>query len=91
MHRTCSSFSSFTWVISGLLHITLEDSKDEAWITGGRYGLLFANDDNTTGHTAHFSSHDETVLQLSSMAKGFVPKHKFLHNGQCRWNELIGI
>ena len=86
-----AAFPTFTWVVSGLLHITLEESDDEAWIVGGRYGLLFANDDDTSGHTSDFSGPDETILMLTTLPADTVPKHKVLYSGQCEYGELVGI
>ncbi|KAF2724225.1 hypothetical protein K431DRAFT_282072 [Polychaeton citri CBS 116435] len=81
----------FTWVLSGLLHITLSNSSQETWLQGGRHGLIFANDANTTGHTAHFEGKDETVMLLSETQDGEVPEHSVLYGGPCRWEELVQI
>lgn len=35
----CERFVTF---LSGLIHITLPNSTDDAWVVGGKYGLIFA-------------------------------------------------
>lgn len=71
-------------------HITLPDSTDEAWITGGRYGLVFADDVNTTGHYTTFPSAEETVLLGLPVMGGKEPDHEVLHEGACALADLIG-
>ena len=72
---------------SGLVN----ESSDEAWITGGKYGLIFADDVGTSnGHLTTFPSNDETVLLTFATAGGAVPEHDVLHEGPCGWEETVG-
>lgn len=79
-------------MISGLAHIQIHNSTSEAWIIGGRYGLVFAGDTNTTnGHSYTFPSGDDTVILNMPTANGQVPAHQVLHAGQCLPSELDAI
>jgi len=53
--------------LSGLVHVTLPNSTGEAWITGGKYGLIVAADrDATDGHFTRYPSAEDTIaLQVS--------------------------
>ena len=53
--------------LSGLAHVTLPNSTGEAWITGGKYGLIVAADrDATDGHFTRYPSAEDTIaLQVS--------------------------
>lgn len=83
-------FHRWSWFISGLGHITLPSSTDEPWITGGRYGLVFADDVHTSGHFTSFPSKDETVLLGLPTANSKQPEHEVLHEGACNLDDLIG-
>ena len=74
--------------MSGLGHITLPTSSDEAWIVGGRYGLVFADDANTTGHYTTFPGRDDTIILGLPTANGQQPSHQVLHEGACTWGDL---
>ncbi|KAK5073797.1 hypothetical protein LTR64_007065 [Lithohypha guttulata] len=83
--------AQWSWFISGLGHITLPESTDEAWIVGGRYGLVFADDVYTSGHYTTFPSKDETVLLGLPVLDGQQPEHEVLHEGACEWEDLIEV
>lgn len=83
--------SRFSILLSGLIHITLPSSSYEAWVTGGRYGIIYADDVNTTGHHTTFPSGDETVLLGIPTADGKQPEHMVLHEGPCGWEDLVGL
>lgn len=34
----------FVVFLSGLIHLTLPNSTDEAWVVGGKYGMILAGD-----------------------------------------------
>lgn len=84
--------------LSGLAHITLPspspDSKageDEAWITGGAYGLLVALDTEGTGHVTTYPGDEATVsLQIPFGDAGDVPAHEVLADGPCRFGGRSG-
>lgn len=40
LHRAPAA--QFVTFLSGLIHITLPNSTDDAWVVGGKYGLIFA-------------------------------------------------
>jgi len=89
----------FTIVLSGLIHIrapdsTLAPSTSDAWIQGGRNGLIFAADTSSRsrhGHFAEFPSDAPTVLVQIPMANGVIPDHDVLHVGPCGWEEMINL
>ena len=80
------------WVIflSGLAHITLPNSTDEAYVYGGENGLIFAadtSDVSTLGHATNYPSKEETrAIQVPT--GGTIPSHNVLYNGPCCGKEL---
>lgn len=58
--------------LSGVAHITLTNSKDDVWITGGKFGVIVAADkDASDGHISTYPSADDTVsLQVCSHLEG---------------------
>jgi hypothetical protein len=89
----------FSIVLSGLVHFkipnsTLEPSASEAWIAGGRNGLIIAADlasHSQYGHFAEFPSDAATVLVQVPTANGGIPDHDILHAGPCGWEDMIGL
>lgn len=70
----------------------MNETAGEAWITGGKYGLIFADDVATTnGHLTTFPGNDETALLTFATGGGAVPEHEVLHEGACGWDETIGL
>ena len=70
----------------------VNDSAGDAWISGGKYGLIFANDVGTSnGHLTTFPGSDETVLLTFATEGGAVPEHEVLHGGPCGWKEMVGL
>ncbi|KAK3076674.1 hypothetical protein LTS18_012364, partial [Coniosporium uncinatum] len=79
-----------TAALSGLIHITVNSSSTanstkptpvEAWIQGGRYGLLFAADTadfSALGHYAEFPGDAPTVLIQTPFADNKIPEHTVL-------------
>ena len=53
---------------SGLAHVTLPNSSDEAWIQGGKYGLIVAADTPDVSGDGHFTEYpgdaDTVALQV---------------------------
>ncbi|PLB54982.1 hypothetical protein P170DRAFT_470409 [Aspergillus steynii IBT 23096] len=74
------------WVIflSGLAHIALPHSPEEAYIRGGKYGAILALDtpDRSDGHLTDYPSDEETVAVEVPLAA--VPGHRVLHGGGCK-------
>lgn len=76
--------------LSGLTHLTIPNSRQEAWILGGKYGLILAADTATVskeGHNSIVGNDEVTGLQIPT-ADGKIPRHKVLYQEPCRWNEL---
>jgi hypothetical protein len=76
------------------VHISLPNSKHEAWVYGGKYGITFAADTKNfskTGHITEFPGKDETVIAQFPVRGGVLPEHKVLYDGPCKLSELIGI
>ncbi|THH14230.1 hypothetical protein EW146_g6083 [Bondarzewia mesenterica] len=72
--------------LSGLAHITLPNSTDEAWVQGGRDGLIIATDTvdvSDVGHKTEYPSGDETLALQIPTAHGQVPGHVVVHSGPC--------
>jgi hypothetical protein len=85
--------------LSGLVHIsipnsTLPASQSEAWIQGGKYGILIAADTvdlSKNGHITDFPGGADTVIAQFPLEGGKVPEYKVLYTGPCRLNELVGL
>jgi hypothetical protein len=76
--------------VSGLIHLSLPNSTDEAWVQGGKYGLIVAADTanvSTHGHRTRYPGNDATVaLQVPFANTGL--KHGVLHPGACEYEEM---
>ena len=83
--------------LSGLAHITLPNTTasatTEAWIQGGKFGLLMAVDTANVSEFGHITEYpgDADTVSLQVPLKGAVPKHKVLYDGPCLWSEMVGI
>lgn len=78
--------------LSGLAHITLPNSNQEAWIRGGKYGLIIAADTadvSRDGHITQYPSMMETTALQIPLARGVVPPHKLLHAGPCQKDQMV--
>ena len=76
--------------LSGLTHVTIPNSKEEAWFRGGQHGLIIAADTADVSPLGHISStEDKSVdgLQIPT-AGGKTPAHSVLHPGVCRASEM---
>ncbi|KAJ6008165.1 hypothetical protein N7540_012141 [Penicillium herquei] len=81
------------WVVflSGLAHITLPNSTDEAWIPGGRNGAILALDTADVsgwGHTTTYPSNQTTATFEIPLGDEGIPGHKVLHGGACQGDDL---
>jgi hypothetical protein len=84
----------FVVFLSGLAHITLPNSTAEAWVQGGKYGMIIAADSaeySTYGHITSYPSDADTVALQIPFEGGYYPTHSLLYEGPCRWSEVIGI
>ncbi|KAI1340403.1 hypothetical protein F5Y15DRAFT_380578 [Xylariaceae sp. FL0016] len=83
----------YVWFISGLIHLTLPNATDEAWVYGGRYGLIFADDTADVsgwGHRTRYPGSDETIALTVPVQDGKAPAYTVLHDGACDDGELAG-
>ncbi|PYI02196.1 hypothetical protein BO78DRAFT_433042 [Aspergillus sclerotiicarbonarius CBS 121057] len=74
------------WVIflSGVAHITLPNSTDEAWVVGGRNGAILALDTkevSAEGHSTVYPTQESTLAWEVPLEK--IPGHRVLHGGAC--------
>ncbi|KAI0600180.1 hypothetical protein F4775DRAFT_546534 [Biscogniauxia sp. FL1348] len=84
----------YVWFISGLVHLSLPSATPEAWVYGGKYGLIYAEDTADVsgwGHRSQYPGSDETVALVVPVKDGVSPKHKVLHDGPCVTGELAGV
>ena len=61
-------FVRFVVFLSGLIHLTLPNSTQEAWVVGGKYGLIFAGDTADKSRCpkgGRMGSFDRNVLLMS--------------------------
>jgi len=73
---------------------TTASPTTEAWIQGGKYGLLIAGDTadiSKHGHITTYSADTGTVEVQIPFKAGEVPKRTVLYPGSCRWIEMIGM
>ncbi|GKZ19197.1 hypothetical protein AbraIFM66951_008031 [Aspergillus brasiliensis] len=80
------------WVIflSGVAHITLPNSTDEAWVVGGRNGVILALDTaevSALGHYTTYPTQESTVALEVALRE--VPGHRVLHKGACGVGEML--
>lgn len=76
---------------SGLAHITLPSSSDEAWVLGGANGLIVAVDTTGTGHVTVYPSDEYTIGLQIPFEGGEVPDHTVLWSGPCNSTQLLGF
>ncbi|EMR68318.1 putative 34-dihydroxy-2-butanone 4-phosphate synthase protein [Eutypa lata UCREL1] len=84
----------FVWWISGMVHFTLPNATGEAWIYGGKHGIIFGDDtadSSEWGHGTAYPGGDETIALTIPTRNNTVPEHTVLHDGACEWQDLIGI
>ena len=84
----------FVAFLSGLAHITLPNSTADAWVQGGKYGLIIAADSaeySTYGHKTTYPSDADTVALQIPFESGYMPTHSVLYEGPCRCSEMVGI
>lgn len=76
--------------LSGRTHITIPNSAQSVWITGGKHGLLLAADTadvSTSGHVSSTGNEEVTGLMIPT-AKGELPSHNVLHQSPCTREEM---
>lgn len=90
--------SRYVAFLTGLAHLTLPNTTisptTEAWVQGGKYGLILAVDTtgvSDSGHITDYPSDADTVAMQIPLKEGVIPKHTVLYAGPCQWTELIGL
>jgi len=92
--RADTDTSRFVLFTTGLIHITLPNGTDEAWIQGGKYGLIIAADTadvSTHGHRTQYPSAADTIGIQFPIQSGSDFKYKRLHRGACHETEMTGL
>ncbi|KAH8703537.1 hypothetical protein BGW36DRAFT_423095 [Talaromyces proteolyticus] len=80
------------WVffLSGVAHITLPHSSDEAYIVGGKHGGILALDTadvSVDGHFTVYPTNEVTTSLELQLENGIAPPHVSLHDGPCTAEE----
>ncbi|KKY17166.1 putative 34-dihydroxy-2-butanone 4-phosphate synthase [Diplodia seriata] len=68
---------------SGLAHITLPHSTDEAWVVGGATGLVVAVDTLGSGHYTRYPTDQTTVSFALPFEDGVPPPYEVRSQGAC--------
>ena len=74
--------------------MTLPNATGEAWVQGGKYGLIIAVDNAAVsiyGHITTYPSDSDTVTLQIIFSNGQIPAHTVLYQGPCLWEEMTGI
>ncbi|KAI4851533.1 hypothetical protein E4T44_02068 [Aureobasidium sp. EXF-8845] len=75
---------------SGLAHISLPSSKDQAWFIGGNQGVLVAADTTGEGHITEYPSEQSTTVLTIPFPDGMVPAHVKVSSGACHFSSIGG-
>ncbi|KAH0293906.1 hypothetical protein M436DRAFT_80551 [Aureobasidium namibiae CBS 147.97] len=75
---------------SGLAHISLPSSDDQAWFIGGNQGLLVAADTTGEGHFTGYPSEQYTSVMSIPFPDGVVPDHEKVSSGACHFSSIGG-
>jgi len=75
---------------SGLAHISLPSSDDQAWFIGGNQGLLVAADTTGEGHFTEYPSEQYTSVMSIPFPDGVVPDHEKVSSGACHFSSIGG-
>lgn len=73
----------FVIFASGLAHVTLPNSTDEAWILGGANGLIVAVDTAGSGHYTTYPTDQTTISFALPFLGGEPPAYKVRSEGAC--------
>lgn len=81
------------------MHISLPNatgpsSETEAYVQGGKYGIIIAADTRNlsrNGHITDFAGDDTTVIVELPVVGNVAPPHTVLHRGACRLEDLQGL
>lgn len=79
---------------TGLIRLSIPNTTQEAWVTGGKYGLIYAQDTpdkSKYGHLTEYVADEDTIALTVPLAPHQELKHKVLHSGGCSWREMAGL
>lgn len=65
-----------------------------AYVSGGEFGLIFADDTKETsrnGHGGHVLGNTEAIALQIPTVDGHVPVHTVMHCGPCHPDEATGL
>lgn len=86
--------AQFVVFLSGLIHLTLPNSTDEAWVVGGKYGMILAGDTagkSTFGHNTEYPGNEATVAVQVPLAPGMKLNHTVLQEVGCGFEDYVGL
>ncbi|KAJ9144623.1 hypothetical protein NKR23_g5993 [Pleurostoma richardsiae] len=84
----------YVFFASGLIHLSLPNGTNEAWIQGGKYGLIIAADTanvSAHGHRTRYPSDADSVAIQVPLAPGGEFDYVLLHDGACTAEEMSGL
>lgn len=74
--------------------MTLPNGTDEAWVQGGKYGLIYAADTadvSDGGHRTQYPSAADTIGLVFPVADANPVDHVVLYDGACKDAEIVGL
>ena len=75
--------------LSGVAHVTLPSSTDDAYLVGGADGVIIAIDTTGSGHNTSYPSNQETRALQIPFTHGIIPPHVVVHSGPCKIDSQI--
>ncbi|KAF9637609.1 34-dihydroxy-2-butanone 4-phosphate synthase RibB [Lasiodiplodia theobromae] len=75
--------NQFVFFASGLAHVTLPHSSDEAWVVGGGNGLIVAVDTVGSGHYTNYPTDETTIALELPFENGVPPPYEVKSQGAC--------
>jgi hypothetical protein len=81
-----------SFMLSGLLHVTVANSTQDVYIRGGKYGTVFVADTAEVSKTGHYSffPEDSVMVRLPTDG-GKIPEHTVLYSGPCKDEHVVGV
>ncbi|KAL7629394.1 hypothetical protein AAE478_000914 [Parahypoxylon ruwenzoriense] len=84
----------YIWSLTGVVHVTLPNATDDAFLYGGKYGLLYADDTpdiSEWGHVTSYPSGDQVIVLSIPVKDNVNPEHTVLHDGPCTVEETVDV
>jgi hypothetical protein len=81
-----------SFLLSGLLHVTIANSTQDVYVRGGKYGTVFVADTAAISRTGHhsFFPEDSVMVRLPT-DDGKIPEHSVLYTGPCKDEHVVGV